>query len=87
MDREALEAERTLTRNEIFKELNSALRQLEPEEQTLVVLRYLEGKPFNGRHRLLLPLVLVPSPAQYPFSRLRPCHRLFHQQYNLLPGP
>ena len=44
---EAEEAERSLSRNEIFVELTAALRRLQPDEQTLVVLRYLEEKPFQ----------------------------------------
>jgi RNA polymerase sigma-70 factor (ECF subfamily) len=51
--REALEAERVLSRNEMFLELNRSLRRLTPEEQALVVLRYLEEKPFAEIARIL----------------------------------
>jgi len=44
---EAEEADRSLSRNEIFAELTAALRCLQPDEQTLVVLRYLEEKTFQ----------------------------------------
>lgn len=44
---EAEEADRSLSRNEIFAELTAALRCLRPDEQTLLVLRYLEEKPFQ----------------------------------------
>lgn len=44
---ETEEAERALSRNEIFVELTAALRRLHPDEQTLVVLRYLEEKPYQ----------------------------------------
>jgi RNA polymerase sigma-70 factor (ECF subfamily) len=44
---EAAEAEQILSRNEIFAELTAALRRLKPDDQTLVVLRYLEDKPFR----------------------------------------
>lgn len=47
VDREALEADRILSRQEISSELNRALRRLKPEEQTLLVLRYLEEKSFR----------------------------------------
>ncbi len=47
VDREALHAEDVLAQNEIFAELSQALRRLRPEEQTLVVLRYLEEKPYG----------------------------------------
>jgi RNA polymerase sigma-70 factor (ECF subfamily) len=46
VQREALQADRILGRNELFQELSQALRRLKPEEQTLVVLRYLEEKSF-----------------------------------------
>ena len=44
---EAEEAESALSRNEIFTELSAALRRLQPDEQTLLVLRYLEEKPYQ----------------------------------------
>jgi RNA polymerase sigma factor (sigma-70 family) len=53
VDREALEAEQILSRNEMFRELNRSLRRLKPEEQALVVLRYLEEKPFAEIARIL----------------------------------
>jgi len=43
---EAVEAEWSLTRSETHRRLGRCLRRLKPEEQTLVVLRYLEDKPF-----------------------------------------
>jgi RNA polymerase sigma-70 factor, ECF subfamily len=43
---EASEADSVLSRNELFGELSRCLRRLHPEEQALVVLRYLEEKPF-----------------------------------------
>lgn len=43
---EAAEAERNLARTETCGRLGRCLRRLKPEEQTLVVLRYIEDKPF-----------------------------------------
>ena len=45
-EQEASEAESALSRVELFRELSRCLRRLHPEEQALVVLRYLEEKPF-----------------------------------------
>ncbi len=47
VEREALQAECVLAQNEIFTELCQALHRLKPDEQTLVVLRYLEEKPYS----------------------------------------
>ncbi len=43
---EAAVAEKRLEQSERFGELHRALMQLQPEDQTLVVLRYLEDKPW-----------------------------------------
>jgi len=40
-------AEQQLARHEIYLTVNRALRTLRPEEQTLIVLRYFEQKPFG----------------------------------------
>jgi len=45
--REMSQAEQQLARNETFQRLGSGLRGLNPEDQTMVVLRYVEEKPYR----------------------------------------
>ena len=45
--RETAEAEQQLSRNESFQRLSRSLRRLRPEDQVLVVLRYVEEKPYR----------------------------------------
>jgi RNA polymerase sigma-70 factor (ECF subfamily) len=43
---EAAIAEEALSRSEMFRKLGRGIRRLKPEDQALVVLRYVEGRPF-----------------------------------------
>jgi RNA polymerase sigma-70 factor (ECF subfamily) len=45
--REMAQAEQQLARNENFQRLGRGLRGLRPEDQTMVVLRYVEEKPYS----------------------------------------
>jgi len=45
-DSELEQAEQELAKNSMFMSLNQALQKLNHEEQTLIVLRYFEQKPF-----------------------------------------
>ncbi len=51
--RERLTAEERLERDESFRRLGSALRELAPDEQALVVLRYIERKSYAEIARIL----------------------------------
>jgi RNA polymerase sigma-70 factor (ECF subfamily) len=44
---ETASAEQQLSRNEMFQRLSHGLQRLKPEDQTMVVLRYVEEKPYR----------------------------------------
>ncbi|MDJ0837642.1 MAG: sigma-70 family RNA polymerase sigma factor [Acidobacteriota bacterium] len=46
-DKEAADAEQDLLQNQVFLQLNAALRTLKPDDQTVIALRYFEQKPFE----------------------------------------
>ena len=50
---ELFEAEQTLERHQVFLELNSCMRELDPKDQTLIALRFLEQKPFAEISKIL----------------------------------